>query len=195
MNALDSVLPDYAHHEVHRTSIDAVPERVWRAVHEVTAGELPMSGVLMAIRSLPARLSRRGALSGRHRGGPVLAQALRSGFCTLVTEPPHAYVAGAIGRPWRLGSELLRCDGPDEFAAFATPGYVKMAIDFVLEPAPGGGTLLTTETRIQPTDPASARSFRRYWTIIRLGSGLIRRDYLRAIRRRATRPAVNPARA
>ena len=35
------------------------------------------------------------------------------------------------------------------------------------------------------TDPGTRARFRVYWTIIRAGSGLIRRDMLRAVARRA----------
>ena len=41
-----------------------------------------------------------------------------------------------------------------------------------------------TETRIAGTDTASTRRFRAYWLLIRLGSGAIRRSWLKAIRRR-----------
>jgi hypothetical protein len=77
---------------------------------------------------------------------------------------------------------------PAQFAAFTRAGYVRMAMSFELAPA-GAGTRLRTETRIQPTDAASARAFARYWLAIRLPSGLSRRDLLRAIARRAERDA------
>jgi hypothetical protein len=47
------------------------------------------------------------------------------------------------------------------------------------------GGILTTETRIEPTDALSGRRFRRYWMLIRPFSGLTRLVWLRAIRRRA----------
>ena len=50
-----------------------------------------------------------------------------------------------------------------------------------------GGTLLTTETRIKGTDEEARRRFRRYWRVVMPGSALIRRAWLRAIRRRAER--------
>jgi hypothetical protein len=62
---------------------------------------------------------------------------------------------------------------------------------FELE-ALGDGTRLSTETRVQPTDTA-ARAFRPYWWAIRAGSGLIRRDVLRAVRRRAERDTTSAA--
>jgi hypothetical protein len=54
-------------------------------------------------------------------------------------------------------------------------------------PEGGGGTRLSTETRIWCLDPASRRSFRRYWFVVRPFSGLIRIALLRAVAREATR--------
>ena len=76
--------------------------------------------------------------------------------------------------------------------AFAHPWFVLIATSFELE-ALGDGTRLSTETRVQPTDIAAARAFRPYWWAIRAGSGLIRRDMLHAVRRRAERDATSAA--
>jgi hypothetical protein len=43
------------------------------------------------------------------------------------------------------------------------------------------GTELVTETRVISTDAATARRFAAYWLMVRIGSGLIRRDLLRAV--------------
>lgn len=59
------------------------------------------------------------------------------------------------------------------------------ALSFELELS-GDRTRLATETRVQPTDRQAARAFLPYWLVIRAGSGLIRRDLLRAVARRAT---------
>ncbi len=68
--------------------------------------------------------------------------------------------------------------------AFAEPGWVKVGYDLVLR-ADGAGTLLSTETRVEATDARTRVLFGVYWTLIRLGSGLIRRDMLRAVARGA----------
>jgi hypothetical protein len=51
-----------------------------------------------------------------------------------------------------------------------------------------GVTLLTTETRIYATDSVSQRKFARYWSVVYPGSALIRRMWLRAIRKRSLSP-------
>jgi hypothetical protein len=66
-------------------------------------------------------------------------------------------------------------------------------MNFRVEPQ-GEGTLLTTETRVLATDPASRRRFRRYWLVIRAGSGLTRRSWLRAAKRRAEQSGADRTR-
>jgi hypothetical protein len=47
--------------------------------------------------------------------------------------------------------------------------------------------VLSTETRVGAMDGASRARFALYWALIRGGSGLIRRDVLSAVARRAER--------
>jgi hypothetical protein len=48
------------------------------------------------------------------------------------------------------------------------------------------GGRLTTETRVLLTDQRSRRAFGRYWLLIQPFSGLIRRQWLAAVTRRAS---------
>jgi hypothetical protein len=180
--ALDAQLAGAPHREVHERFVAAAPEAVWRALREVSADELVVTRPLMALRGLPVR-GRRGR--SRPRGRPFVDAFLAQGFGLLAEEEDRVLVAGGIGRPWRLnGGESAAFTGADEFAAFAEPGWVRMALSFELAPE-GAGTRLRTETRVAPTDAGAARAFARYWRVIRLPSGLIRHDLLRAIARRA----------
>ncbi|MCW2987002.1 MAG: hypothetical protein JWR63_4572, partial [Conexibacter sp.] len=106
----------------------------------------------------------------------------------------------AAGQPWRLrgGERVALPVGDQEVSEFARPGFVLMAMSFGLESLGGmggGRTRLTTETRVQPTDAGSARRFRPYWMVVRAGSGLIRHELLRAVKRRAERAAKAEAAA
>jgi hypothetical protein len=47
------------------------------------------------------------------------------------------------------------------------------------------GTRLSTETRVLGTDRLAKLQFQPYWLLIRIGSGLIRHDILRAVRAEA----------
>lgn len=59
-----------------------------------------------------------------------------------------------------------------------------MALDFTATPD-GDGTLLATETRVFLTDERSRRRFAAYWLVVRPFSGLVRRSWLAAAKRRA----------
>ena len=84
--------------------------------------------------------------------------------------------AASASRGSRLGGRSPKAD----FVSFDEPGYAKMAMSFRLD-----GSTLSTETRVRVTDAASRRRFLVYWIAIRAGSGLIRRSWLKAIKRRA----------
>jgi hypothetical protein len=181
MLTLDELLPGPDFRERHSRVIAAPPAAVWAALQELRLGDLALSRALMGVRLLPARLAgrsdKRRMVSGRLlEEGPVPV---------LASEPGRAVVAAGVMQPWKLaGGE----DPPEldtaALQAFTEPGWVKVGFDLVLEPA-GGTTRLTTETRVTATDPRTRARFRRYWLVIRAGSGLIRRDILRAIARRA----------
>jgi hypothetical protein len=185
---LDRVLPQFAHSEVHALDVAASPEQVWAALHEVTGSELRVTRVLSRIRGL----------DGRGRSRPVTDRFLDGGFGAVIDEPPRALAVASAGQPWkRRGGERIALPLPGEQVSdFTRPGFVLMAMSFALEPLGGSGggrTRLTTETRVQPTDAAAARTFRPYWWVIRAGSGVIRHELLRAVRRRAEKAAAQTA--
>jgi hypothetical protein len=175
---LDDFLPRYDVHEVHSTSISAPPEAVLAAIREVTAREVPLMVVLMALRAGP-RLRRLSV------AGTILSGFERAGFVPL-HDGPEGLAYGGVGRFWRPSGGLRRVEASG-FATFDEPGHAKAGFSFEVEPQGGERTLLTTETRVLATDEAARRSFRRYWRLIYPGSAAIRIAWLRAIRRRAER--------
>ncbi len=180
---LDELMPQAEHFEVHDIWLDATPEETYRALLALQGGEIRLLRPLMALRELPARLV--GRAIGGDRDAAVLDALVASGFVQLAEQPGREIVLGVVGRFWKLaGNAPVRSVHDQQtFTAFDQPGYAKAAMNLLVR-AEGRGCRLITETRIQTTDPAAARSFRRYWRLIRPGSGLIRRSWLSAVRRR-----------
>ena len=172
MRTLDAFLPAYEYSERHRVAVDAAPERIDRALREVTFGEVPAVRALVALRGLGRPAARRSVLDAMTGRGVLLEDA-----------PGTGVVLGLTGQFWRLrgGDPAARCRTPAEFEAFAREDACKAIIDFRIDP-PG---VLSTETRVHVGDPRARRSFGRYWRVIRPFSGLIRILVLRAVKRRA----------
>ena len=191
---LDHFVPTYAFNEVHSVVVHAPASRVFSAIKEVELQELPVFRMLFGLRALPRRL-RGGSLPHFTPHEPLFRWACRSGFVLLAEAAEQELVFGAIGQPWRLvgGASAVPVNGQG-FVDFTKPGYVRIAANFRLESAAGGrGLELSTETRIWCPDPATKVRFAKYWRWVRPGSGLIRREWLRAIKRRAERTAAAAA--
>ena len=90
---------------------------------------------------------------------------------------------GAVCQPWE-GEVEFRPLPLDEFAAFAEPGYAKIAWTLKLVPDGEEACLIRTRTRVATTD-AEAR--RRYWAIFSPGILLIRLEMVRMLRSAAGR--------
>ena len=180
---LDASLPEFEHTELHDIWLDADPATVYRALCATTCREVRLLAPLMALRSLPALLT--GHRPGGYLSTTVFATLEDSGFVRIAEEPGREIVFGVVGRFWKLtdNAPLRSVQDRETFIRFAEPGYAKAAMSFIVR-AEGHGSRLITETRIRTTDPGSCRSFRRYWRLVRPGSGLIRRSWLAAVRRR-----------
>lgn len=188
MACLDDVLPRWHYHEVHALRIRTTAPRVWQALHELRASDVPLAGLLLALRRFDVRAARAAPVR------PVLASLTAAGFVALAATPGREAVFGIVGQFWRLRPTPVALSTLTEFAAFQQPGFAKAAIDFrVLDAPPGavpqraesGACWLVTETRILATDERTRRTFGRYWFCVQPGSALIRRLWLRAVRRRA----------
>ena len=101
----------------------------------------------------------------------------------LIDDPPREVVVGAIGQVWRPSIPFVHVGDAEAFAAFATPGYVRVAWALRVEPRPAGGARVEVEVRVDATDPDSWRRFRRYFALVGPGSRLVRRSLLRGIER------------
>ncbi|MFN2546141.1 MAG: hypothetical protein ABR567_01780 [Myxococcales bacterium] len=183
MARLDEFAPEHQFNEVHAIRVRAARDRLYRAIKEVTAGEIALFRTLTWIR----RLGREGeeSILAPPPHEPILGVATRTGFVMLADEPEQEIVIGTVVI---LPAGAPRPRTAEEFKQIAGPGFAKATMNFRLEDAGDGAVVVSTETRVHATDAQSRRRFRTYWTFIRPGSGILRRMWLRAIRRRAEAP-------
>jgi len=173
---IDALLPRWQFRERHRRATSAPAAALLDAAEQVTWAEVPVMRMLMRIRS-----------GGRLRSAArrrILDDLTALGFHVL-DRTADELVFAAVGRPWtpRGGPPPRLADQPDParfFVDYRAPGWAKIIGNFR-----AGDGELSTETRVALTDDRSRRAFTRYWTVIRPFSGLIRRQWLAAIVRRA----------
>jgi len=179
---LDSLVPVHQFDELHSTHVAALPDQVYRAIRDVTPREILFFQTLTRIR----RLGRSGpeSMLNAPDDKPIFDVATRSGVIVLADDRPREIVIGTVllaPAGWKRSPTMT----PDEFKSLTSPGYAVAALNFLIAPDGSGGTRLSTETRVFAADTRSRRVFARYWRLIYPGSALIRRAWLRAIRKRA----------
>jgi hypothetical protein len=183
----DEWMPEADARSRHATTIAAPPARVWEALRTIEVGRHPLVALLMGIRALPALLVRPRSTWARLRRRRGAAPLLGRELAVLAERPPFDLVLGLTGRFWRPAGDLRPTDAAT-FRDAVPAGCARAVWTFQLEPLADGRTRLVTETRVRCADPATRRSFLRYWRLIAPGSGLIRRAILATIRRRAETP-------
>jgi hypothetical protein len=158
-SGLDKAIPRWQFDERHEIRIAAPPERIYSAIRLVTAREIRFFQILTAIRCM-GRCRERESILHAPDAKPILDVATSSGFRILLADPPRELV---------IGTRVA----PQTFAV----------MNFRVQP----DGLVTTETRVFASTDAARRKFAVYWRMIRPGSGIIRRSWLEAIKRRAER--------
>jgi hypothetical protein len=188
MSLLDSWMPSFDLSARYATQIHAPPERVYAALLATDFSRPLLVRALMGLRLVPAfLLSPRKAWSRFHRGMRGTRASLQSlatsDFQMLAEAPPRELVLGITGRFWTLQATMVRLP-QGEFRDPLAPGLAQAVWNFEVLPALQGSTL-STETRIRCADPATLRTFTRYWRVVAPGSGLIRHAILSQVRREA----------
>jgi hypothetical protein len=174
------VIATYQFREHHSRRVRATPERIHRAIWEVTADEIFLFRALTWIRRFGQPLPP--SILNVPRETSLLGLATRTTFLTLVDSVREVVVGTVVARP--LGTP--RPASADELVAVRSrPGYVVATMNFAVDPTADGACLVSTETRVLATDRASRLRFGAYWAVINLGSAFIRVMWLRAIERRA----------
>lgn len=179
---LDYFAPEYEFQEFHSIRVKAPRERVWKAIKEVRANEIPLFRTLTWIR----RFGHGGGESILNPSNDVaiLESAARTSFLLLSEEAEKEIVLGNVMAAPR-GVRWKKNPTPDDYHALQGQGFVLAMINFRVQDAVPGECIVTTETRVHATDSSVRRRFAPYWRTIYPGSALIRVMWLRAIRHRA----------
>ena len=174
---LDEWMPVWQFAESHDIHIDAPPERVFDAIMNVHANEITLFKTLTTIRR-GFRKTPENILNAGDR--PLLDVATRSGFIYLTKDAPREVVVGTA-----VVHRDRRAITTASFTQPLPPGFALATMNFIVIPDARGGSNVSTETRVYANDARSQRAFNLYWKIIHPGSDIIRRMWLRAIKRRA----------
>jgi hypothetical protein len=179
---LDEWMPTWQFDERHSIRVEATPEKIFDAIHEVRADEIFLFRTLIAIR----RCGEPGpeSIMNAPETKPLLDVATQTTFVYLADEAPREIVVGTVIRtpsdlekPAKLTPEIFRKTLPS--------GFVLATMNYIVRPDSNGGSTVSTETRVYGNNTGSVRRFAVYWRIIHPGSDIIRRSWLSAIKRRA----------
>ncbi len=167
---IDGFLPEYDYAETHGIKIYAPAKTVFATLNEVDLCDSKIIRLLFRLRGLPSHKLK-------------FEDLRKSNFEVLGIEENKEFLLGLIGKFWTIGGGLKKINA-DTFRKFDEKGFAKAVWDFSLAEN-GRETYLQTETRIKCLDGQSRRSFGFYWTFIQPFSGLIRREILKIIKRKA----------
>ena len=178
---LDEFMPVYQFHELHSTDVPGQCDKAYGAIQSVTADEILFCKTLVRIRRFGRSTSAN--ILNPPPDEPIIHLATRTSFLKLAEQPGRELVLGTLvlaPHGWRPPAHATR----EDFKALHAPGFAVAAMNFLLVDEGVHACRVSTETRVYATDPTSCRRFAAYWRVMYPGSALIRRMWLRAIRKR-----------
>ena len=178
---IDDYLSDYNFSEKHTIEINASNDQILKAIIDLSPNEISfIFRLLFFIRSFPPKMLGRNYI-GFDPNVPLLKQLEEKGFKILETNEQEI-VFGVIGQFGKFkNGEIYKID---DFKNFNRNESGKVATNFYLTENEKTVSL-STETRIQISGKKSKMMFAMYWFIVYSGSAIIRRIWLRAIKKRA----------
>ena len=161
---LDEVMPTFDVTEAAHTIVRADGCTTFGAARNLDFLRVrtPLLVSAMWVRGLPAKLAHR---TEEVPPTLVVGEGTMPGWALLGERPEVEIVFGAVGVFWHPQIEWHDV-APDDFAAFAEPGFGKIACNFSVRPYGDRATLLSYECRTTTTDTASRRAFARYWRVV-----------------------------
>jgi hypothetical protein len=181
---LDGFMPVYEVVERHHIRVAAPAALTLATARELDLFQRPLVRAVVKARELILGAS----VDDRTRPHGLLAEMQSLGWGVLDEIPGREIVAGAVTKPWEP-NVVFRAIGPDAFAAFREPGYVKIVWTLRADPVSPTASMFRTETRAIATDAVARAKFRRYWALLSPGIIVIRWAALRPLQAEAERRA------
>ncbi|HEX5171011.1 MAG TPA: hypothetical protein VFW11_17670, partial [Cyclobacteriaceae bacterium] len=153
MRAIQKLLPNPRHTEVHRIFVKADPEVAWETVRHYDASYIPWIHLLFELRDLPNRLKGKHTIEKELHLGVDQVTERGNGFMILHEEPGHEVVVGSVGQFWHADIPFTH-PTREEFKDFNLPGWGKLAWSISVEPYREGSTI-SLELRTTATDEES----------------------------------------
>jgi hypothetical protein len=179
---LDRFMPDCEVSDRHQRHVDAPAEVTFDAACTSELGHSPIVNAIFKTREVFfGRPATRVVTSGG-----LVEEIKAFGWGVLAEVPGQEIVFGAVTQPWKA-DVTFRAIPPEEFAAFAEPGYVKIVWMLRADPVGAGRSIVRTETRVSTTDPESRTRFRWYWSFLSAGIKVIRLVMLADVKAQAER--------
>ncbi len=181
---IDHFLPEYKICERHSVRVDAPAEVTLAAARAISFYDSAIIRSILALRSIPSRLSGNTVAPLQKR--PIMEEVVALGWRKLAEDSGRQVVMGAVTQPWEK-EVVFHGLAPEAFVAFQEPGYAKICWTLEVERTGPSSSVFSTETRVRTTDPASREKFRCYWSFLSPGIIIIRREALRLIKKEAER--------
>lgn len=167
----EKYLPQCHFTEKYSVVISQPAEEIYALVDQLDFSESIIIRMLFTLRGMPARMMNKQGLQNDR-------------FVVLEQQQNREIIIGLIGQFWRPSGNLQKFY-PHEFVLFTKPGFCKATWNFRLTSQTAKTTMLETETRIFCLDERTKKKFSGYWFFIRPFSGIIRKEILRLIKKKA----------
>ena len=185
---IDEYLAEFDFSEIRTIEVDASAEEVYAATKALTGNDISgIAGKVSPINGLPEKLRDAEDQIKEAMDLPLLDILFEKAVVRLVDLPGQEIVFGIVGEFWEDGSgHWPDIESPEEYQAFDDPSFGKVAVNLMIQPGrESESVLLSSELRTSVPDASKREQFSQYWPVVSVGSGFVRQQWLKAIKRRA----------
>jgi hypothetical protein len=192
--AFEATAQDARFRDLIAIVVNASPEAIFHALHEVTLRDMKLAWLLGELRYLPSRLAGRMPTADSRR--PFMTTLIEAGTLVLRDDAPHEVITGSAAQLHCVHQAPQRFANQAAFEAFDDPGHEKLFMSVRAAPTGRPGEQwLVLEHATRALSPLAERKFARYWRLIKPMGACVSWQLLRAVRQRAERPAAGPLRS